>query len=192
LVQYSTPRDNSEFPQPNRHRYRDLTPCLLSDGLIFCAPQDTPEIFALDALTGELVWSTDEAAVADIVQLLGTVGDTLVVSGDRLLWLNKRTGRIAGSFPADTTPLIHGALPSPRGLGRGTIVGEQVYWPTAGEILVFPATLDVATSGQAIPHMLARIPVQPGGSEGGNLLLIDAILLVASPSRLMAFPRVPR
>ncbi len=191
LVQYSTPVDNPEYPQPNRYRYRDLTPCLLAAGLVICAPQDAPEIFALDALTGDLVWSSNDTELADVVHLLGTDGDSLLVSGDRLIWLDLRSGGVHGSFPASTTPLVVGALPSPRGLGRGCIAGHHVYWPTAGEILVFPTVLSGLTDRQdslSSPAMLARLPVQPGGSDGVNVLLVDNTLLVSSPSRLMAFP----
>ncbi len=188
LVQYSTPPDDKQFPKPNRYRYRDLTPCQLSAGLVYCAPQDAPEIFALDALTGELVWSTDDTAVADVVHLLGTHADSLLVSGDRLLWLDKRTGAIQGRFPASTTPIPAGALPSPRGLGRGVIQGNSIYWPTAGEILVFPASPPANSAWSDLPLMIARLPVQPGGSAGVNVILVDNTLLVASPSRLMAFP----
>lgn len=188
LVQYSVPRVNSSFPKPNRYRYRDLTPCLLSAGLVFCAPQDAPEIFALDAITGELVWSTDQSSVADGVQLLGTVGDALIVSGDRLVWLDKRTGTVTASFPGSTTPIVGGALPSPRGLGRGFISGQHVYWPTAAEIFVFSTQLPSGSSAAGgIPAIAGRIPVRPSGSEGVNVLVIDRTLLVASPSRLMAF-----
>lgn len=191
LVQYSTPVDNPEYPQPNRYRYRDLTPCLLAAGLVICAPQDAPEIFALDALTGDLVWSSNDTELADVVHLLGTDGDSFLVSGDRLVWLDLRSGAVQGSFPASTTPLIAGALPSPRGLGRGCIAGHHVYWPTAGEIFVFPTVLSGLTDRHGAlssPTMLARLPVQPGGSDGVNVLLVDSTLLVSSPSRLMAFP----
>lgn len=188
LVQYSTPRENLAFPKPKRYRYRDLTPCLLSAGLVFCAPQDAPEIFALDAITGELVWSTDQSSVADAVQLLGAVGDALIVSGDRLVWLDKRTGKVLASFPGNTTPIVSGALPSPRGLGRGFISGRYVYWPTAAEIFVFPTQLPPSSSaGGDTPAMAGRIPVRPSGGEGFNVLVVDRMLLVASPSRLMAF-----
>lgn len=187
LVQYSTPRENKAFPQPNRYRYRDLTPCLLSAGMVYCAPQDAPEIFALDALTGELVWSTDDHSVADVVHLLGAQGDALIVSGDRLVWLDKRTGRVAASFPGNTTPIVGGALPTPRGLGRGYIAAQHVYWPTAGEIYVFSTRLPNTAADGNTPAIVRRLAVQPSGGDGVNVLLADGILLVASPSRLMAF-----
>jgi putative membrane protein len=187
LVQYSTPHDNPSFPKPDRYRYRDLTPCLVSAGLVYCAPQDTPEIFALDALTGELVWSTDDLSVADANQLLGAPGDALIVGGDRLVWLDKRTGRVAATFPGSTTPIVGGALPNPRGLGRGTISGQHVYWPTAGEIYVFSAQLPGADAVGDTPTIVRRIEVAPGGGNGVNVLIVGETLLVASPSRLMAY-----
>jgi len=187
LVQYSTPRDNPSFPKPDRYRYRDLTPCLISAGLVYCAPQDVPEVFALDALTGELVWSTDDLSVADANQLLGAPGDALIVGGDRLVWLDKRTGKVAASFPGSTTPIVGGALPSPRGLGRGTISEQQVYWPTAGEIYVFSTQLPTADAVGDTPTIVRRIEVAPGGGNGVNVLIAGETLLVASPSRLMAY-----
>ena len=191
LVQYSTPSENLEFPRPDRYRYRDLCGCLVTGGLVICAPQDAPEIFALDALTGELVWSTDDTSVADAVQLLGTHGNSLLVSGDRLVWLDRQTGRVQAGFPGRTTPLLAGALPNPRGLGRGIIAEGCVWWPTAGEILVFPASLNQSTTSQGVPALLDRLPLQPGGSWGGNVLIVDGTLLVATPSRLMAYPAPP-
>ncbi len=187
LVQYSTPRDNPSFRKPNRYRYRDLAPCLVSAGMVYCAPQDAPEIFALDALTGELVWSTDDHSVDDAIQLLGAPGDALLVSGDRLVWLDKRTGKVAASFPGRTTPIIGGALPSPRGLGRGTISGQHVYWPTAGEIYVFSTQLPASATAENTPAIVRRIEVAPGGADGVNVLISGDTLLVASPSRLMAY-----
>ncbi len=191
LVQYSTPRDDPAYPKPNRYRYRDLTPCLVSAGMVYCAPQDAPEIFALDAMTGRLVWSTDDASVADCNQLLGVAGTELIVSGDRLVWLNARSGSVRASFPAATTSMVGGALPNPRGLGRGVVWRGQVYWPTAGEIFLFPASLpaNVKSGSQLgeVPQIVARWPLTPGGNAGGNLSIANGTLLVATPSRLMAY-----
>ncbi len=189
LVQYASPRINLEFPKPDRYRYRDLTPCLVTAGLVICAPQDAPEIFALDALTGELVWSTDDFQVADAIHILGTHADSLLVSGDRLIWLNKYTGKVEGRFPGSTTPLPFGALPSPRGLGRGAIAGNSVYFPTAGEMFVFPASLSKNSDRLSAPPITQRFRIEPGGMDGVNVMFAGDTLLVASPSRLMAFPQ---
>lgn len=189
LVQYASPPNNSDYPKPDRYRYRDVTPCLVTAGLVVCAPQDAPEIFALDAFTGELVWSTDDYQVADAIHLLGTHADNLLVSGDRLIWLNKYTGRVEAQFPGATTPLPLGALPSPRGLGRGAIAGDSVYFPTAGEMFVFPASLPKSLANLDSPPIGQRFRIQPSGMDGVNVVFAEDTLLVASPSRLMAFRR---
>jgi outer membrane protein assembly factor BamB len=187
-VQYSsTASSQRRFPTADRFRYRDLTPCLLSGGLLYCAPQDSPEIFALDASTGDLVWSSDAAQVADAVHLLGVHEDCLVVSGDRIVWLDKHSGRVRGRFPASTTPGPANALPSPRGLGRGTISAGRVFWPVAGEIFVFPASLPASPSAVENPPILNRMALDTRGSEGGNLMFAHEWMIFASPSRLMAF-----
>ena len=182
---------HSVYPQPDRFRYRDLTPCLVSGGLVYCAPQDCPEIFALDATTGDLVWSTDKAQVADTNQLLGVHGDCLIASGDRLVWMNRLTGQVLAAFPGATTPGVVHALPSPRGLGRGVVSGGHVYWPSAGEIFVFPAEIAEvdrrAGAYPLVPPIEERIPLGIRGQEGGNLAAVGRWLLYTGPSRILAF-----
>jgi hypothetical protein len=187
LVLYASSEQALYFSKPNRFKYRALTPCLVSGGLLYCAPQDTPEIFALDVTTGALAWSTDDWQVADSVHILGVHKDCLLVSGDRLVWLDKRTGGVRGRFPASTTPGLINALPSPRGLGRGAIAGESVFWPTAGEIFVFPACLARGDGEVDAPPIRRRVRLDSRGAEGGNLLFYGPWLFVTSPSRLMAF-----
>jgi outer membrane protein assembly factor BamB len=179
------------YPRSDRFRYRDLNPCVIRDGLLYCSPQDCPEIFALDAMTGDLVWSTDDRAASDAVHMLGVTQEHLIVSGDRLLWLDRRTGRVDGRFPAAGDGGNLNSLPSPRGLGRGVISGDEIYWPTANEILVFASALKDRKSVDA-PPMQRRIRLESRGSEGGNLIAVDGWLLVATPSRLLAFaPQSP-
>ncbi len=187
LVRYRrSVKEKQAYPQPDRFRYRDLNPCVVHGGLVYCAPQDCPEVFALDAITGDLVWSTNDAAVADVVHVLGVTDAHLIVSGDRLLWLDRRTGKIGGRFPAAGDGGNVSALPSPRGLGRGLISGDEIYWPTANEIIVFATAVKEKQPVDA-PPMLRRIRLDTRGSEGGNLVAGDGWLLVATPSRLMAF-----
>ena len=192
LVQYSRRSSAGQQKRADRFRYRDRTPCVVAKGLVYCAPQDCPEIFALDASTGDLVWASDDNRVSDAVHILGVSGDSLIVSGDRIIWLDRLTGRLRGRFPAATTPGPVNALPHPRGLGRGIISAGEVYWPTAGEIFVFPADLDGrARGGVDNPPIRRRIALGARGSEGVNMVAAADWLLLASPSRLMAFQQPP-
>ena len=187
LVRYRrNVKEKQAYPQPDRFRYRDLNPCVVHGGLVYCMPQDCAELFALDAITGDLVWSTSEASVADAAQVLGVTDQHLIIGGDRLLWLNRRTGQIAGRFPAAGDGGNVTALPSPRGLGRGLISGNEVYWPTANEVIVFSANIKEKQPVDA-PPILRRIRLDTRGSEGGNLVAAEGWLLIATPSRLMAF-----
>ncbi len=179
-------KEKQAFPRSDRFRYRDLNPCVIRDVLVYCAPQDCPEVFALDAMTGDLVWSTDDSAAADAVHLLGVTKDHLIVSGDRLVWLDRRSGRVDARFPAGGSSGRLNALPTPRGLGRGMISADEIYWPTANEIIVFATELKDRKSVDA-PPMRRRIRLETRGAEGGNLIAVDGWLLVATPSRLMAF-----
>ena len=187
LVRYRRhDKDKQAYPQPDRFRYRDLNPCVIHGGLVYCAPQDCPEVFALDAQTGDLVWSTDGSSAVDAVHLLGVTQDHLIVSGDRLVWLDRRTGRIDARFPAAGNIGTLNSLPSPRGLGRGLIAAGEIYWPTANEIIVFASALKERNAIDA-PPMQRRIRLDTRGSEGGNIVAVDGWLLIATPSRLMAF-----
>ena len=187
LVRYRRhDKEKQAYPHSDRFRYRDLNPCVVRNGLVYCSPQDCPEIFALDAMTGDLVWSTDDSAAADAVHMLGVTKEHLIVSGDRLLWLDRRTGRIDARFPAAGIGSNLNSLPSPRGLGRGVISADEIYWPTANEIIVFSTALKDRKSVDA-PPMQRRIRLESRGSEGGNLIAVDGWLLVATPSRLLAF-----
>lgn len=192
LTQYSRPdRQRQVYPSPDRYLYRDSTPCLVAGGMVYCMPADCPEVFALDVTSGDLVWATDDTDVPDAIHLLGVAGDQLLVSGDHLVWLDSKRGRVLAKFPGSTTPGVLNALPSPRGLGRGTLAGSQVLFPVAGEILVFEAvaTNPPPSPGLTIPPIVSRLRLDSRGSEGVNLQVHGPHLIATSPSRLMVFPK---
>ncbi len=190
LSQYSRPdRQRQVAESPDRYLYRQSNPCFVHGGLVYCAPTDCGEIFALDAISGDLLWSTVATDAPDAVFLLGVVGDSLCVSGDRLVWIDRRTGQIQARFPGATTPGISNSLPTPRGLGRGTIHDGYVYYPVAGEILVFDAKPlgGVPRRGIPVPSVKIRIKMDSRGVVGGNLFIHNGKLIYTSPSRLMVF-----
>ena len=71
------------------------------------------------------------------------------------------------------------AGPQPRGLGRGILAGSAVYWPTRERIYVFDQY-----SGRQV-----RQPIELAvlGLQGGNLVIDDGVLLIASADELVAF-----
>jgi outer membrane protein assembly factor BamB len=177
---------DAAYPLPDRYRFRDLTPCMIVGTQVICAPQDAPEIFSLDITSGELLWSTDAEAVDDATQLLGATDQSIVVAGDRIYWLERYSGRVLAAFPAGTTSDAAGALPSPRGYGRGVMGAGRVYWPTQHEIFAF----DADQAGRAVngaPLIRARWRLDTHGAEGGNLVLFQGGVIVAGANRLFVF-----
>jgi cellulose synthase operon protein C len=103
---------------------------------------------------------------------LGVGGERLIVSGDRLYWIDLRDGQIAGSFP--------GRVEDPlRGYGRGLLAGSAVYWPTHDKIYV------LAQDGSRL--LRQPIDLAPLGLTGGNLVLAEDVLLIAGARQLTAF-----
>jgi hypothetical protein len=142
---------NTDPDRRDRHFFRDLTPCLFYQGMVLCAPSDTDRIFALDAGTGQLVWSTDVEIASDAAHLLGVQGKHLVASGDYLYWFDVFTGQMAGQYPPPQKDAPGYTLPSPTGYGRGLIASGEVYWPTWQRIEVF-----AEPTGGVVPLCLSR------------------------------------
>jgi cellulose synthase operon protein C len=153
-------------------RERDLNPAIVHDGLVFVAPDDTPSIYAFDAATGRLVWKTDPIAEeVKLTHLLGVAKGYLIATGDRVLWIDAKTGKQIHVWPDNTQGV--------QGFGRGILAGDRIYWPTKTEIHV----LDQATGLKAD----APIKLQEFQCEGGNLAAGDGYLIVAQANSLVVF-----
>jgi outer membrane protein assembly factor BamB len=168
------------------YRYRNLTPCLVHQDMIFVAPSDANRIFALDAITGTLIWSLPAGTAADVVHLLGVTSSQLIASGECLYWIDVETGRLQGRFPGAFHAAPGHARPSPRGYGRGLLAGNEIYWPTRDAIYVFDQRT-VKTDWGWQPRLVRRIELAARGATGGNLLLQDGILVIAAADSLYAF-----
>jgi len=166
------------------HFFRDLNPCLVHRGVVVCAPSDAEQVFALEAATGEILWSESSGKTRDVVHLMGVTGDNLVASGDYLYWLDVYNGRIRKQFPAGVDPDVTAVRPSPRGFGRGVIAGNEVYWPTRESIYVFRPQ---PQEREVIWRLHRQIELLPRGVSGGHLLLSHDRLLLVTARRLFAF-----
>ncbi len=159
----------SAGPASPLHFDRDPAPCVFYDGLVVVAPSDTPTIFALDAETGKMVWQQDR--LPDALQLLGVVANHLIVSGDRLASVDVSSGTVNWVWPESA----HAGI---RGMGRGVVAGNEVFWPTRHRIYV----LDAKTGAQT------RSPIDLAPLAGGaNLAAADGRLVVAGYDKLMVF-----
>ncbi len=159
------------------HFYRDLNPCVYHQGVLFVAPTDSRHVLALDALSGQMLWASD--LPSDVVHLLGVSGDYLVASGDRLWWLDARAGKVRWHWPDNVASGL-------RGYGRGTLAGDQVFWPTRERVFVFGPGRD------SIEQAREPIRLADYQATGGNLVIADGYLLIAGREQLFCLAQVPR
>jgi tetratricopeptide (TPR) repeat protein len=168
----------------NAHLFRDLNPCLYHRGTLYVAPTDTPQIFALDAMTGLVRWATAPAPMADVVHLLGVAEGRLIVSGRNLSWLDAETGKFITSFPeANNSSQV-------QPFGRGLLMGDVVVWPTRQELYVFDQKQSPPSAANTMPTM-PRDPIRIADYDsrlsGGNLVAARQYILLATPDKLWAF-----
>jgi cellulose synthase operon protein C len=187
VLKYPRAAFRSGDPDKNEsHFFRDLNPCLVAGDLIVVAPSDCDRIFAIRRGPGSLAWTTAPGVAADVQNLLGCRGNGLICSGDYLYWLDLRTGAIQAQYPPGTVEGPMFAAPSPRGMGRGILVGDHVYWPTRENILIFHQA-PRRTGGGFAPQGIKEIPLFPRGAVGGNLVLAEGKLFLATGDKLFAF-----
>ena len=174
ITRYPRARQN-EFGRRAKHLARDLTPCVYHNGIVYVAPADSEVIMAFDAPTGHLTWPTPFPE--DVVHLLGVIDGKLVASGEKLWWIDALNGKIVsppGMNGAESFP--EGG--SPKGVGRGLLAGNRVYWPAWDKIYVF----DHKTNRQLEP-----INLDLRHAIGGNLIPAGNSLIIAGHDRLTVF-----
>jgi outer membrane protein assembly factor BamB len=165
------------------HFDRDPSPCVYHNGLVVVAPSDTPDLFALDAETGKFVWVNHQ--LPDALHLLGVIGRKLVVSGNRISTLDLESGKIAWNWPESSTAGI-------RGMGRGLVAGNEIFWPTRTEIYALDPESGARTR--------TPISLSPVSDCGANLAVAGGRLIAAGYDKLIAFgtptpapePNLPR
>jgi hypothetical protein len=170
--------------KPAPHWQRDLNPCLFDRGTLLVAPADSPQIFAIDASTGQILWETG-SQTEDAVHLLGVAGDCLIAGGRRLYWISLKpadAGRIKYVWPDSN------ARP---GYGRGILSGDCVLFPTRET--VNGATVDsIRVFDQKTAHLIKNIDLRYRGEppvSAGNLLIADGRLLIATGTELISLGR---
>ena len=176
--------ESANFYQPAWHMQRDLNPCLLHQSVLYTAPTDCEQIFALDATTGQLIWQTQfPAGTLDAVHLLGVAGNQLIAAGKRLWWIDRRTGELSSAVAEN--PFPRHARADVVGVGRGALAGNAILWPVRGE------EDGVFVVDQQTGRLLSQ-PIWLGetGVSAGHLVIGGDRLLVAGAEELVALPIV--
>lgn len=163
--------ERSETPQelsdPRRH---GLTPCVYHRGIVYAAPSDTDIVYALDATTGQPVWT--QQYPDQILHIVGVVDGRLILSGQSVWAVDAGTG--AAAWPQR----IGFADPAGRGFGRPVLSHDFLYWPTRDEILRIDHR-----QGNVVERIRLR---EDFGQSGGNLVIAGGKLLIAQPEQLIA------
>ena len=159
---------------------------MLYQDLVITAPADCDRIFALDAVTGQLVWTTDGDRANNVMHLLGVGANRLIASGDYLYWFDVYSGLPVGQFPPAQKEGPGFVRPERPGYGRGLLAGDQVWWPTHDEIKVFQQETH-HVQGRWQPIAVKEIDLKARNVSGGNLLIVHNLLLIATGSKLTAF-----
>jgi hypothetical protein len=151
------------------HLFRDLVPCVYDEGKLYVAPADSPAIFALDADTGLVHWTTDDAG--DAIHLLGVHQRHLVAAGERLYAIRADTGHVVCRWPDD-------GQSTPRGWGRGIIVQDKLLWPTRDGIFTF----ELAASWKKRQFVSLGVAAQTAahGAVGGHVLMAGSTLVLTT------------
>jgi len=162
------PRADVNLNQNAHHLHRDLTPCVYDRGTLYVAPSDSRHILAIDAAGGLIRWETTLAG--DAIHLLGVADDQLFASGDRVWRIHAHNGRILQVWPDE----------SPKGYGRGALMGDSVIWPTR-------TTLEVFSVSEFERVRQVELSIRDAG--GGNTVPAGDYLLIAAGDELVALDR---
>ena len=149
-----------------------LETCLYKNGVVFVAPADSNQLFALEASTGHLIWhKPDHDRVLD---LLGVVNNQLITGGRNAVAFDVRTGEKnwqAGHEDADSW-----------NYGRGWLTASHLYRPTRTTI----EKIDVR-NGALVRRFDLKEDAGRTQEWGGNLLVAGGLMIVAQPHRIVAF-----
>jgi outer membrane protein assembly factor BamB/TolA-binding protein len=142
-------------------------PPIAAEGIVVVAPTDSRYAYGLDAATGEFRWSWLRSP--DLRFVVGARGDVLVLGGERLEFLNLRTGTLAAQ--PGTREL--------RGTGRAVAAADGVV--VAGQDKLRRVRWDGSWDEE-------QARAWPGGEgEGGNLLVVDGAVIVASQDAIQVY-----
>jgi outer membrane protein assembly factor BamB/tetratricopeptide (TPR) repeat protein len=143
------------------------SPPVAARGIVVVTPTDSPYLYGLNARTGLLVW--ERLRGRDVRVIYGVKDATLVLGGERLEFCDIRTGR-----PTDAT-----ASPEIGATGRGVVAEDGIYVPCRDMLR------KVGWDGRWIETASRRLT--GGIGDGGNLVVVDGALVVATQEAIQVY-----
>jgi outer membrane protein assembly factor BamB len=146
-------------------------PCMCAGSRVIVAPADFDGVLALDAASGEELWSARLPAAE--VRLLAADDERVILSGERLWAMDAATGKLDPGWGEELSG----------GTGQGAVAGELVLWPTTGELLlVNRATGKPTGKSLALPTGGGANLAVSRSAESGDIYVV-----AAGPSKLTAY-----
>jgi hypothetical protein len=136
-------------------------PCFVRRSMVFVAPYDAGETLALDAATGEVIWSKPLPMPG--ARLLVVEDNRVIITGDRLRALDAASGELNPDWGGELSA----------GAGQGALADDLILWPTTAEILL----VDRVTG----KPMSQALPLPALG--GANLVVAAAPAMSGKPGR---------
>lgn len=162
---WTYPRDPQAFARRGGIANWYLNPAVYDDGRVLFAPVDRPQIFAVDAQSGELLWETPPGTfeIDRLQHLLGVTDGKLIASGTYVFAIDVASGKRVWQWPE-----TQGVQP----YGRGLLAGDHVYVPEKTNVHV----IDRTTGMPAKPPIAVA---EVHGQLSGNLAVADDYLVMA-------------
>jgi outer membrane protein assembly factor BamB len=146
--------------------------CLYHQGVVFVAPADSSDLFALEASTGHVLWHTDRHD--RVLDLLGVVDNRLILGGLKSQSVDTRTGQLLWECGHDDADAWN--------YGRGWLTKDHLYRPTRTRIEKISLRTGNAVQIFDLKEQAGRVQ-----EWGGNLLVANGLMIVAQPDRVIAF-----
>jgi outer membrane protein assembly factor BamB len=165
-------------------RQRSASPCVVANGTAFVAPHDAPAIFAMDSETGKILWAEEGAVGRETVHLLGTVGQSVVATGDAVYFLDGDNGKPLARLPigsrAQESDPVFRSGGIMRGYGRGLLTRDRVLWPMRDRLIT------LRWQGKSA-EVVAETLLFPRGASGGNIAFSEGFFTIAGNNGLWCF-----
>lgn len=150
---------------------RDLCPCVIDAGRVYCAPSDGREMVCLNLESGAPIWLRDGIRP---IHLLGVKQQRVVFTTEipmpGIRALNAEDG-------SDVWYQKGAGYPYPTSWGRGFLTEDLVYWPTEKRVYVLRVKDGLLPEN---PTLLHRLPP-------GNLSYSRGVLMVTDREYLHTF-----
>jgi outer membrane protein assembly factor BamB len=169
-----TYQSNVEFTQDRLSDPKKIgmETCLYDHGVVYVAPSDSNDLFALEASTGHVIWHDDR--FDRVLDLLAVVDNRLIVAGLKTVSIQARTG----------VPVWEAGQRDPDAwnYGRAWLTKSHLYRPTR-------TTIEKINLRTGVTMRVFDLKEDEGRRQewGGNLLVSDGLMIVAQPNRVIAF-----